>query len=45
MEVYPLMTNIAIEHDHRKFVDLPIEHGGYWWIFPVRYVTVYQRVP
>ena len=24
-----------------KIVDLPIEHGD----FPVRYVTVYQRVP
>ena len=39
--LYPLvMTNIAIENHHRN--------SGFfhwtWWIFPVRYVSHYQRV-
>ena len=39
--MYPLvMTNIAIEHDHRNSGFFPIEHGGSFH----SYVNVYQRV-
>ena len=40
---YPLVIcYIAIENSHRKFIDeFPLKA---WWIFPVRYGTVYQRV-
>ena len=41
MEVYPLvMTNVAIEHGHRQFVDLPINS----MVMFHSYVAVYQRV-
>ena len=34
------MTNIAIENDPVEIVDIfPLK---LWWIFPVRYVNVYQ---
>ena len=36
-----VMTNVAIEHGHRKFVDFPMKHGGSFH----SYVNVYQRVP
>ena len=39
---YPLvMTNVAIENDHRNVVDIfPLIA---WWIFPVRYVSSFTR--
>ena len=39
-QCYPLvMSNIAIENGPVEIVDLLIKTG---WIFPVRYVNVYQ---
>ena len=35
------LHTVAIEHGHRNS---GFSHKK-WWIFPVRYVTVYQRVP
>ena len=40
--IYPLVIcYVAIEHGPVEIVDFPIENYG---DFPVRYVTVYQRV-
>ena len=41
MEIPSGYVKIAIENGPVEIVDFPIEHG---WIFPVRYVSHYQRV-
>ena len=36
-----LCQQFAIENDPVETIDLPLIA---WWVFPVRYVNVYQRV-